>query len=145
MKKIILSIVILTITLSAAGPDKRFKLKHEEDNVKVYYRWKKKFSFTGKDERTLLLYLANENDYRVMVTFSIDIYKNAFLSSSSDTLSYCIPPNYEISGNFRDLEFSTRGTALDSTKSDDKEMVEWEINDFSVARNETCTTRANWR
>lgn len=143
MKKFIPLLIIILIVLSAAGPDKRYKLKHEEDNVKVYYRWKKRFSFSGKDERTLVLYLANENDYRVQVSFTIDIYKKVFLSSSSDTLTYCLPPNYEISGNFRDLEFSTEGTALDSARSND--MVEWEINNFNVEKNDTCTVRANWR
>ena len=143
MKKLIPLLIIILIVLSAAGPDKRYKLKHEEDNVKVYYRWKKRFRFNGKDERTLVLYLANENDYRVQVSFTIDIYKKVFLSSSSDTLTYCLPPNYEISGNFRDLEFSTEGTALDSAQSND--MVEWEINDFKVEKNDTCTVRANWR
>lgn len=143
MKKLIPLLIIILIVLSAAGPDKRYKLKHEEDNVKVYYRWKKRFRFNGKDERTLVLYLANENDYRVQVSFTIDIYKKVFLSSSSDTLTYCLPPNYEISGNFRDLEFSTEGTALDSAQSNN--MVEWEINDFKVEKNDTCTVRANWR
>lgn len=145
MKKIIPIFFVLAIVLSAAGPDKRFKLKHEEDNVKVYYRWKDRFNFNRENEKTLLLYLANENNYRVMVTFTIDIYKNAFLSASSDTLTYCIPPNHNITGNFRHLEFSTSGTALDTTGPDNKDFVEWEINNFNVVQNDTCSMRANWR
>ncbi len=142
MKKIVFIFPALMFILSSAGPDKRFILKHEEDNVKVYYRWKKTI-FSPEDTRTLLLYLSNENDYRVQVSFTIDIFSDVFLSASSDTLTYCIPPHYEITGNFRDLEFSVEGTALDSTGND--RMVEWEINDFSVARNDSCVTSANWR
>ena len=145
MKTLIPILFILAFVLSAAQPDKRFRLKKEEDHVKVYYRWKKRFSLHKKDQRTLLLLLANENDYRVQVSFTIDIFRNAFQSSSSDTLIYCIPPNYEISGNFRKLEFSMQGTALDTARHDDQELVEWEINDFSVSKNDTCVTRANWK
>ena len=91
MKKIIPLFLVLSIFLSAAGPDKRFKLKHEEDHVKVYYRWKKRFNFKGNDERTLLLYLANENNYRVQVSFTIDIFTDVFQSASSDTLILLYP------------------------------------------------------
>ena len=143
MKPVVPILILLSVLFTSAGPGKRYRLKHEEDNVKVYYRWKKPSVFGAKDARTLVLYLANENDYRVNVFFTIDVFNNVFLSASSDTLMYCIPPNYEISGNFRKLEFSTEGTPLDSTGND--ELVEWEINDFNVERNDTCTTGANWR
>jgi hypothetical protein len=145
MRKIIPLILALTVLTSATGPDKRFILKHEEDNVKVYYRWKKRGALSGKEQRTLVLYLANENNYRVQVSFTIDIFSGAFESSSSDTMMYCIPPDYEITGNFRDLEFSVEGTALDTSATGNKDMVEWEINDFNVARNDSCSMSANWR
>ncbi len=143
MKALIPIVVILSVAFSSVQPDKRFKLKHDEDNVKVYYRWKNHSNPGGKAEKTLVLYLANENDYRVQVRFCIDIYKSAFLSSSSDTLTYCIPPDYRITGNFRHLEFSLEGTALDTTGND--EGTDWEINDFSVVKNDTCVTSTNWR
>ncbi len=90
---------------SSTSPGGRYTFKYEAGGVKVYYRWKRNFPLFQPRGTNLELYLANENSYRVSVSFMIDVYKNALLEYSSDSLNYCIPPNYEINGRFRHLAF----------------------------------------
>ena len=136
---IILIASFLLVFFKASGQD--FTLKHEEDSVKIYYRWKEARFFNPDKEKTLLLFLANENDQKVKVSFTVNIYRNIRLEYSSDTMRYCVPANYELTGRYRNLEFSMKNVPL---KELEEGKLEWEIENFIVEENPDCEPGTDW-
>lgn len=124
-----------------AQPNGSFKLLKEKDDVKIYYKWRKLFPYGINADRALILYIDNQKNEEISVGFSIDIYVNTLIHSTSGRLNYCLPPYYEIKGKFKNLAFDT-GLDWEEIQSD---SVLWEINNLEVQKIEgECTTQSNW-
>lgn len=146
MNTLIKTGIVLLLTCFFANnaftqPNQSYKFLEEKDNVKIYYKWKKKFPYGQNVQRNLILYIDNNNDENVAVNFSVDIFVNAVRHSSSGILNYCLPSDYEITGRFKNLAFDT-GLSWNELNSD---SIMWEINSLKVEKYDgDCKTQSNW-
>jgi len=124
-----------------AQPNQSFTIVDSLDKVTIYYKWERKFPYVKDNDRNLVLYIQNRNDKNVSVSFSIDIFVRAFVYSTSGMLTYCLPPNYELTGRFRHLAFDT-GLSWPQIQSD---TVTWNIDELKVqACNQDCKPQMDW-
>lgn len=136
-----MAMVLLGTGNVLAQPNNSFELKESKNDVSIYYKWVKEFPWGKGADRNLILYIDNKNSENVSVNFTVDIYVKAILHKSSGALNYCLPPDYEIKGKFKDLGFDT-GLSWDEMSSD---SVMWEINELKVSEYEgDCVTQSNW-
>ena len=142
MKKILIIITFFCSFISLkAQPNATFELLESKDDIDIYYKWKKKFPYGKEADRNLIFYIDNKSNKNRVVSFSVDIFKNAIRHSSTGVISYCLPGDYEIYGRFKNLAFDT-GLTWEEIES--KEII-WEINEFKVEDYVgDCKSSSNW-
>lgn len=122
MKKLLISTFILLFIVSNGFSQNQNKYKklQNEKGIVFYYKYSHSNFLNKKSPLRLILKIENTNPYPVKVTFVVDYYWKAMISSNSEKPKTCfIKANKTIKGRLHKLHFSPFDFTNEQILSDD--------------------------
>ena len=130
--KNITAIALLLLSSTFIFSQEERPIKTEQDNVVISYEFN---SLTGKraeeGPQELCLFLKNNNEYSVEISFSLAFFAEGLVEEESAILTLCAAPGKEIKGKKLGLCW------LITEENDQKiqeETFDWDLNDLTVEK-----------
>ena len=135
MKIITTAIIVSLISLNVFGQEER-PVKKEQDNVVITYEFSElKGKRAEEGPQDLCLFLKNNNDYDVEISFSLAFFSEGLVDEESAVLKLCAPAGKELKGK-------KLGLCWLITEENDQKIkantFDWDVNDLTIEKTNSC-------